>query len=420
MLAAQESGKQFQAGEFDLYSYLMKALNSNQFPDAQKTLEQWRQKYPESQYKDERQAFLVQTYAGLNQPAKALDAAMPLLARDPKSVFAGAAGQPLALRLLYSAAWAVSHTPNPTPQQLASGEKAARDLLAWEQPLEGVPAAKWEEARADMKEKANAALLYIAMQPGVQAMAKQPPDCTGAEAVYRKALGEYPEKSILSWELGRALSCITKDVPAKAPEAIYEFERAAVVDPTLGGARNDPKQVQSYADNAYTRFHGGDEGLAQLKDLVKRAPLPPAEFTIKSGAQIVDETQRDFDAAHPELALWNKIKAALTAADGNEYFETGMKGAAVPELSGKLVEAKPACRPRELTIAISSADAKAEVDLKLDKPLTGKPDVGQEIRWQGVASAFSKEPFLLTMDVEAGSLAGVKQTVCARPVNTKK
>ncbi|MEI9974226.1 MAG: hypothetical protein WDO73_20550 [Ignavibacteriota bacterium] len=39
-----------------------------------------------------------------------------------------------------------------------------------------------------MKEQASAALLYIAMQPGVQAMAKQPPDCTSAAAAFARAV----------------------------------------------------------------------------------------------------------------------------------------------------------------------------------------------------------------------------------------
>jgi hypothetical protein len=268
-----------------------------------------------------------------------------------------------------------------------------------------------------MKAKANAALLYLAMRPGIQAMAKQPQDCAAAEAAYSKALSDYPDKSILSYELARALTCEAKEMPDKASLAIYEFERAAVIDPTLGGARSDPKQVQSFADSAYVKFHGSDEGLAQIKDLARRAPFPPEGFVIQSSAAMAQEKQAAFDRANPQIALWIKIRAALLQPDGEQYFESGLKGTAVPQLSGKLVEAKPSCRPRELMIAVPSPDApdasKAEIDVKLSSPLRGKAEIGQNIRWQGVPVAFSKEPFLVTMDADAAGVEGVKLAPCS-------
>jgi hypothetical protein len=320
------------------------------------------------------------------------------------------------LRLLYSAAWAISRIPNPTPEELTAGEKAARELLAWEQPPPGIPAAKWAEARADMKDKANAALLYVAMLPGMQAMAKRPQDCAAAEEAYAKALKEFPDKSILSYELARALTCGAKEKPEKASLAIYEFERAAVTDPTLGGARREPKQVASFADNAYVKFHGSDQGLAQVKDLAKRGPFPPEGFVIQSSAAVAEEKQAAFDAANPQVALWVKIRTALLQPDGERYFETGLKGTAVPQLSGKLLEARPSCNPRELMIAVPAADAagtpRAEIEVKFARPLRGKAETGQSIRWQGVPVAFSNPPFLLTMHAEASGVEGVKLTPC--------
>jgi hypothetical protein len=67
----------------------------------------------------------------------------------------------------------------------------------------------------------------------------------------------------------------------------------------------------------------------------------------------------------------------------------------------------------------------AEIALKLDKPLTGKVDPGAEIHWEGVPSAFTASPFLLTMDTETAKIQGLKTTPCAgttahRPVTKKK
>jgi len=77
-----------------------------------------------------------------------------------------------------------------------------------------------------------------------------------------------------------------------------------------------------------------------------------------------------------------------------------------------VVEGKPACRSKELLVALSDG-TNAEVSLKLDAALTGKPEAGVEIQWEGVPSAFSKEPFLLTMDTEKAKIENLKTTPCA-------
>ena len=176
VLAAAQGEKKLKDGEYDPYNEVVKDINTNNFSKALTDLDIWKQKFPESDYKDDRTAFYVQAYTATNQPAKALDEAGALMAHDLSTVFPGPAGQPTIVRLLYNAVYAISHDPNATPDAIAVGEKAARQLMAFDTPIAGVSAADWEKARASMKEQANAALLYIAMQPGVQAMAKQPPE----------------------------------------------------------------------------------------------------------------------------------------------------------------------------------------------------------------------------------------------------
>ena len=111
-----------------------------------------------------------------------------------------------------------------------------------------------------------------------------------------------------------------------------------------------------------------------------------------------------------------KIRDALAGTDGDHYFEAELKGSAVPELEGTLVEARPACRPSELRIAIElpngSPNPPAEIGLKFETRLKGHPTLGTEIHWTGVPTAFSRDPFLLTMDVEASNLKGVNLSPC--------
>jgi len=416
--------KQLKPGESELYNDVIKDLGAANAAKALADLDTWQQKLPDSDYKDERSALYVQTYAMSNQPAKALDAAGELLAKDLSAAFTGPEGQAVILRLLYNSVWAIPQLPRPTPSQLAAGAKAAHRLMDYDQPLPGVDASKWAEARKDMQSKATAALLYIAILPGIQAMAKQPSDCALAESVYSKALTDYPEKSALSYELGRVLNCEAKTVPEKQPLAIYEFLRAATIDPTLGDERNDKKKIHAFADNAYLKFHGSDEGLERLRQQVRQSPLPPEDFKIATAADVEEAKAAQFEKDHPQLALWLKIKGVLSADDGAQYFESQMKDAAVPQLAGVLTEAKPACHAKELLVAVPLPDAPrllhAEIRLKLDKPLAGKPEPNAEFQWEGVPSAFTRDPFLLTMDADTSKLQGLNLTPCTAPKRTNK
>ena len=423
-LLAAPAEKQLRPGESELYNGVIRDLGAANATKALADLDTWRQKLPDSDYKDERSALYVQTYAMSNQPAKALDAAGELLAKDLTAAFTGTEGQAVILRLLYNSVWAISQLPHPTAAQLATGAKAANQLTDYDKPLPGVDASKWAEARKDMQSKAAAAMLYIAILPGIQAMAKQPPDCFSAETVYTKALTDYPDKSALSYELGRVLNCEAKTVPEKQPLAIYEFLRAATIDPTLGDERNDKKKIQAFADNAYIKFHGSDEGLEPLRQHVRHSPLPPADFKIATAADVEEAKAAQFEKDHPQLALWLKIKGVLSAGDGVQYFESQMKDAAVPQLTGVLIEAKPACHAKELLVSVPLPEAPrplhAEIRLKLDKPLAGKPEPNAEFQWEGVPSAFTRDPFLLTMDAETSKLQGLNLTPCTAPNVTRK
>jgi hypothetical protein len=116
------------------------------------------------------------------------------------------------------------------------------------------------------------------------------------------------------------------------------------------------------------------------------------------------------------------IKRQLTdAANGAQYFEGQLKDADVKgqgdakALKGVVLEGRPACRSRELLVAIPEPGQQAgaaEITLKLDSPLTGKPASG-EIEFDAVPRAFTREPFMLTMETEKAKIANLKVEPCA-------
>jgi hypothetical protein len=197
-----------------------------------------------------------------------------------------------------------------------------------------------------------------------------------------------------------------------------------VIDPSLGGS-TDPKAVENYLTTIYTNYHGADDdGLKQLKELAAKSPLPPADFKIESSAEVSHRKEEEFKKTNPQLALWMGIKGSLADTNGDTYFSGTLKDADVKgeggskALKGTLVEARPECHSKELIVAISDA-THPEVTLELDAALTGKPDTGVEIQWDGQPSAFTKEPFMLTMDTEKASITGLNLTPCTPPAVKK-
>jgi hypothetical protein len=423
-IAGAQEKKVKDQGEYDIFNQTLKDATN---PAQQiKDLDTWTQKYPDSDYKDDRLYYYISAYSGAKQPAKVLEVGSQLMDRGLKNVFKDPKqGPQQVLTVLYQMSVNILQIPNATADQLAAGEKAARALgeyaneyfTAANKPA-NTSDADWAKTKNDVTNLSKAVLMNLAMRPGTEAMNKygqdkNPENCKTAEAAFTKVLGQFPDSAAAAYNLGRAQVCLYKVQPDKISAGLYEVARAVSMDPTLGGTAPDPKAIEKYLATLYTQYHGSDEeGLKQLKEMAKASPLPPAGFKIKSEAEIITEREEEFKKTNPQLALWMGIKKQLLDPAGEQYFASSLKDAQVPKLKGTVIEGKPACRSKEILVAISDAK-NTEVALKLDSALTGKPEVGAEIQWEGVPSAFSKDPFLLTMDTEKAKIENLKSSPCA-------
>jgi hypothetical protein len=69
-------------------------------------------------------------------------------------------------------------------------------------------------------------------------------------------------------------------------------------------------------------------------------------------------------------------------------------------------------QPADVTLKLVGADGTTAA------PLTGKPEVGGEIEFEGVPQSFTKDPsFMVTFDVEKSKIAGLKEEKVAAPVH---
>ncbi len=382
--------------EYDLYSAITKE------PDASKRLSllnSWKEKYPTSDYSPERAQIYITTYAALNQPEKVIEVGNEALQGDPKN-----------LTVLFMMSQNVLALTKPTPDQLSSGEKAANGLLsnlddffaAAKKPA-STSDADWAKARTQTETLAHTSLGWIALQKK---------DNETAEKEFTKSLQATPNNAQVSYWLGTAI--LQQKKPERQPEALFHFARAASLDQSQGGLPAAGRQaIETYFVNAYNRYHGQDAAeLSKLRELAKSQPFPPAGFTIKDVNTLKAENEEKFKKENPGLALWLTLKGALTAPDGQSYFDSNMKGAEVPggaggvqTLKGKLIEAKPTLHPKELILSIGDGTT-PDVTLHLDAPLPGKADPGVEIEFSGVPSSYTKDPFNISFDVEKKKIAG--------------
>ncbi|HEX8985148.1 MAG TPA: tetratricopeptide repeat protein, partial [Bryobacteraceae bacterium] len=327
----QQQKKPKDQGEFDIYNEVIKDVQAQNWNKAITDLDTWKQKYPESDFKYDRLYFYMQAYNGARQPAKVLDTATEVFSKDPKTEFSDPKNGPQQIVTVdYLTAANVQHIPNPSPEQLATAEKAARNLLDYTPTFFSAarkPAATsdadWNKARTDLEGVAKGALNYIALRPGSEAMQRK--DYDAAIQAYTKALQDHPDSAAVSYALGSAL--ISSRKPENISQGIYQVARAAALDPAKGGL-TDPKartDVENYLKKIYTTIHGSTEGLDQVKQVAVNSPTPPPDFKVKTQAEIALEKEQEFEKTNPQLALWMKIKGLLVDTNGEQYFQSSLK-----------------------------------------------------------------------------------------------
>src|SRR5215831_19854631 len=74
--------KQYKPGEYEMYKAAADDLGASNFAKALADLDSWKQKFPESDYGDDRQLLYVHAYVGSKQPGQAIDASGILLSKD--------------------------------------------------------------------------------------------------------------------------------------------------------------------------------------------------------------------------------------------------------------------------------------------------------------------------------------------------
>jgi hypothetical protein len=359
-LAQQPARKQVKnQQEFDLYT----VARTEQDP-AKKlaAIDEWKAKFPDTEFREDRNLFYLSAYLGLETNAVAVAAA---------------------------------------PSAVTAGEKAADTVI---ENLDSIFAgaikpdyikdADWEAVRMQAIVQSHGTLASLAM-------ARR--DYVTVETETRTVLAVLPGDSNSALMLSRAI--VAGGQEQRYPEAIYQMARAAGDVPEA-----QKKGLENQLQRMYEGYHGELKGLDQVKATAARSPMPPPGWTIQSvteisKAQIAAEER--FNKDHPEIVLWRVLRDKLTAAGAEAYFEIDLKNIELPKLKGKVLGQTS---PKELAVLmdyVSTANppAVADATIKLDGPWKGKIQPGTIITITGaVAEAFAKDPYMMTMRVDRNSV----------------
>jgi len=401
--AAQEPQRNWKdRAEYDLYDAITKDTNPK---TRLEKLQQWEKQYPQTDYIKERRTLFLTTYFALSQAKDAVATAKQILADDPKNFSA--------LYIIVTYTQTLAGNP-PAPDVLDQGEKAANTLLA---NIDTVPANftpdQWKSQRPQVEELAHTTIGWVEMQKK---------NWQAAQDEFQKALKLDPNSGQLAYYMGTAIAS-EKDVK-KMPTALFYFARAATYEGQGSLNVQGRQQVMDYVKKAYKGYHGSDQDFDKLIAAAKASAAPPPDFSIKSATEIAaaeEQSEEAWKKSHPEEALWQSIKDALTGPEGANYFNTNMKDAAVPTLKGKVVKLEPETKPKTILLAMEGKNTGTETDatLKLEAALTGKVEPGTELTFEGVPESYTTNPFMVVFNVEKDKLHGWTGKTAPAPVHRR-
>jgi hypothetical protein len=370
------------------------------------TLQQWKEKYPTTEYADERQDMFLVAYGQLNQPRQAFDQAVDILKTRPNHFRA----------LIATVQMATAIKPTPTPADLDIAEKNANQMLDNPDKVFD-PANKPADMTNDQWTQTRAAVKPIAEQVLLTIYTMRHDDKRAVDDL-RKLIVRDPNYAAASYTLGRTLITILQadKKPADAPAAFYQIARALSIEgPTALPAAQKPA-ILTFLQGQYKQYHGSMEDFDKLLTLAKASPFPPAGFSIKSYVDIANEQEAARKAEQdkdPLMYLWvHTIKEAL-AMQGDSFFDASLKDAGLPPpddkttpptpqyFTGTIISISPDPKPKEIVVGIEKPDV-ADAKLTFDTALPGKMEPGEKIQFTGAAKEWNHDPknVVITFDVD--------------------
>jgi hypothetical protein len=369
-------------GEYDL----VLLLRAEAVPERRVALlDQWKRKYPKTELAQFRREMYLATFQGMADWPRMLEVAREIAAGPPPN-FVG----------LYWVAVLAPGARNADAAALDSAGKAASQLLSGLASLFDAKApAGTPKQKAEVELAAHRALGWIAWQRA---------DYEGAEREFTACLQRHPDAAEISAWYGTVLALQKR--PEKYVPALWHLARSASVQGDNALSRNQRREIEASLEQMYTAYHGGPDGMNELRAGAAASPFPPNGFNIEPAAVVLARKQEEeLNRTNPELAAWLRIRKRLEAPDGETYFNDTLKPAPLPRLKGTLIGSAPPRKPKKLILGLKDGST-GEVELELEAALPREAEPGTVLEFEGSATSFTREPFRVTIHVEKGKLSG--------------
>jgi hypothetical protein len=344
-------------------------------------LEAFLAQYPNSVMKEDALELLMVAYQSANNQAKMIDTAQRILQANPNNL--------RALALLSYIKRAQAEAGQDAQKNLADGAQFADRGL---QALQTAPKPDGTSDADFTKMKTQMSAIFNGTSGMAALQAKNYPV---AQQRLRAAVEADPNDLRNVYPL--ALADLT-GTPPNTVDGLFFIARAA----NLAAGSPGQASIEGYGKSQYTKYHGSDQGWAELEAQAKTTPLPPAGFTV---AQYVPPTpaQQAADLAKTKapkdmsFAEWELVLSAGAPADADKVW-SAIKGVPL-QMEGTVIKASST----ELQIAASQDDIdqkRADVVVTMGGTIPAKlmPQEAATLDFEGTPVSYTPSPFVMTME----------------------
>ena len=344
------------------------------------------QRYPNSAYKVDALEQLMALYQGMNDAPKTMAMANQILQSFPNNVRA------LAL-MVYSKRMAAQSGTNAqqNQQDLAEAQRLSeRGLAALKTAVkpEGMADADFEKFKGQVAVVFHGATGLWSLQN------KNYPD---AQEHLRAAVNSNPNDFKDVYPL--ALAYLSPK-PADDINGLWFAARSVNLATAAGFPAQSVTAISEFGRKRFIKYHGGEDGWAELLAQTKNTPLPPAGFTIPAAPTLAEQAKALADSKDPKqmnFAEWELVLGAGEPPVADRVWSV-IKGQTV-QFAGKVISAS-----RTTLLIAATVDAielnQADVEVTMATPLTLRmvPKPGADIEVVAVPASYEPQPFVMKMN----------------------
>ena len=344
-------------------------------------LDEWSQKYAETDYHVERSQFYLDSYSKAGKAAEAVEAAKEVLSKVEGNF---AANYAITLHSL--------SLGRADDEFVGEAIRAARAVLAivpehYANKPDAVAQDQWDNQRSQVEVAAYTTVGWGQMQQK---------DNVGAEDSFRRVLEIDPTRAQASYWLAEVLRN-QKDT-AKYDLVFASYARAAMYDGPNALAPDGRAQIKEFAQDLIRKMYG-EKSLEmywpRFEEMAKASAIPSSRIELQTDAQRAFEAEQESRKENPRLWAFKDLKTALTGDQGDATWAQ-LNGALTPEMRLYVVSSNPPERPATINFT-SEPGGQIEVILNLENRRRTGVRAGTMLTIEGVAAGLRKEPFRLTL-----------------------